>query len=350
MSRPLMVSVLSAFILFVLLFISFLYAFPLGTWTELWDKAVMGVPFLLFVSAASLFVGVASGLALDFIWRKQRQAVMQALEQIEHGEMGELCQGEPPPELQELWRQIEKLQTQWLEQTKRVQKLAAEKAEQEERLVERILSEERTRLARELHDSVSQQLFAASMMMSAVMETMPPDDERHRKQLKMVEQMIHQSQLEMRALLLHLRPVQLKGKSLQEGMNELLTELAGKVPLKMKWKIEDVPLDKGVEDHLFRILQESLSNTLRHAKAQSLEVLLIERDGFAILRVTDDGVGFDVERSKSGSYGLQHMHERAAEIGGALKIVSLKGQGTRLEVKVPIVYRGDDRDQGAACR
>ncbi|ABO65823.1 MULTISPECIES: sensor histidine kinase [Geobacillus] len=340
MSRPLMVSVLSALILFILLSLSFVYVFPPETWAELWDKTVMGVPFLLFVSVVSLLIGIASGLVLDFVWRKQRQVVMQALEQIEHGEMGELWREEPSPELQDLWRQIEKLQTQWLEQTKRVQKLAAEKVEQEERLVERILSEERTRLARELHDSVSQQLFAASMMMSAITETMPPDDERQRKQLKMVEQMIHQSQLEMRALLLHLRPVQLKGKSLQEGMEELLTELTGKVPLEMKWKIEDVPLDKGVEDHLFRILQESLSNTLRHAKAKTVEVLLIERDGFAILRVTDDGVGFDVERSKSGSYGLQHMYERAAEIGGTLKVVSLKGQGTRLEVKVPLVYKG----------
>ncbi|QNU24014.1 sensor histidine kinase [Geobacillus zalihae] len=344
MSRPMLASVLLALVLAVALLISFLYFLPPGMWSSLWEQTVMGLPFLLFVFAVSLCMGIAVGLMLDSFFRKQWQAVVQALRHIEQGEMGELHREEPPPELQALWRQIAKLQTQWLEQTKRVQKLAAEKAEQEERLVERILSEERTRLARELHDSVSQQLFAASMMMSAVMETMPPDDERHRKQLKMVEQMIHQSQLEMRALLLHLRPVQLKGKSLQEGMNELLTELAGKVPLEMKWKIEDISLDKGVEDHLFRILQESLSNTLRHAKAKSLEVLLIERDGFAILRVTDDGVGFDVERSKSGSYGLQHMYERAAEIGGMLKIVSLKGQGTRLEVKVPLLHRGDDRD------
>ena len=83
----------------------------------------------------------------------------------------------------------------------------------------------------------------------------------------MVEQMIHQSQLEMRALLLHLRPVALKGKNLQEGMKELLVELAQKVPLDIEWKIEDMSLDKGIEDHLFRILQESVSNTLRHAKA-----------------------------------------------------------------------------------
>ncbi len=102
-----------------------------------------------------------------------------------------------------------------------------EKVENEGELIERIISEERNRLARELHDSVSQQLFAASMMMSALMETYA-GSEQGKKQLKLVEQMIHQSQLEMRALLLHLRPVQLKGKSLQDGMRELLTELAQK--------------------------------------------------------------------------------------------------------------------------
>ena len=75
-------------------------------------------------------------------------------------------------------------------------------------------------------------------------------DDRETKQLKMVEEIIHQSQLEMRALLLHLRPVALKGKTLQEGMQELLVELSQKVPMDIKWKIEPIPLDKGVEDHL----------------------------------------------------------------------------------------------------
>ncbi|MCG2963560.1 sensor histidine kinase, partial [Escherichia coli] len=83
------------------------------------------------------------------------------------------------------------------------------------------------------------------------------------KQLKMVEEMINQSQLEMRALLLHLRPAALKGKSLQEGITELLLELAQKVPMELKWNVEEFLLDKGVEDHLFRIAQESVSNALR---------------------------------------------------------------------------------------
>ncbi|MCZ0756936.1 sensor histidine kinase [Anoxybacillus sp. J5B_2022] len=335
MSRHIVGALLLAFTVSVVLFLSYVLTFPPTEWSALWNETVLGVPFVIFLFMASGFIGVLFGISFDWFWRKQWRAIEHALLQMEQGNI-ELSRKQTAKELNDVWERIEKLQKHWLEQTKRTQKLATEKVENEEELIERIISEERNRLARELHDSVSQQLFAASMMMSALMETYI-GSEQGKKQLKLVEQMIHQSQLEMRALLLHLRPVQLKGKSLQDGMKELLTELAQKVPMEMKWKIEDVTLDRGVEDHLFRILQESVSNTLRHAKATMLEVLLLERDGFVLLRVSDDGVGFDVERTKSGSYGLQHMYERAAEIGGTLKIVSIKNKGTRLEVKVPLV-------------
>ncbi|MBA2879614.1 sensor histidine kinase [Anoxybacillus ayderensis] len=335
MNRHIVGALLLAFTVSVVLFLSYAFTFPPAKWSALWDETVLGVPFVAFLFMASGVIGVLFGISFDWFWRKQWRAIEYALLQMEQGNI-ELSRKQTAKELNDVWERIEKLQKHWLEQTKLTQKLVTEKVENEGELIERIISEERNRLARELHDSVSQQLFAASMMMSALMETYA-GSEQGKKQLKLVEQMIHQSQLEMRALLLHLRPVQLKGKSLQDGMRELLTELAQKVPMEMKWKIEDVTLDRGVEDHLFRILQESVSNTLRHAKATMLEVLLLERDGFVILRVSDDGVGFDVERTKSGSYGLQHMYERAAEIGGTLKIVSIKNKGTRLEVKVPLV-------------
>ncbi|AST05737.1 two-component sensor histidine kinase [Anoxybacillus flavithermus] len=335
MNRHIVGGLLLALTVTVILFLSYALTFPPAKWSALWNETVLGVPFIVFLFMASSLIGMLFGAVFDWFWRKQWRAIEHALFQIEQGST-ELSPQHMAKELEDVWRRIEKLQKHWLEQTKRTQKLTTEKVENEEELIERIISEERNRLARELHDSVSQQLFAASMMMSALMETYI-GSEQAKKQLKLVEQMIHQSQLEMRALLLHLRPVQLKGKSLQDGMRELLTELAQKVPMEIKWKIEDVTLDRGVEDHLFRILQESVSNTLRHAKANMLEVLLLERDGFVLLRVSDDGVGFDVERTKSGSYGLQHMYERAAEIGGTLKIVSVKNKGTRLEVKVPLV-------------
>ena len=95
---------------------------------------------------------------------------------------------------------------------------------------------------------------------------------------------------------------------------------------------------------MFRILQESVSNTLRHANATALDVLLIKRDFSIILRIVDNGVGFDVEKEKVGSYGLQNMYERAVEIGGLFKIISLPDKGTKLEVKVPLVEREEKQN------
>jgi NarL family two-component system sensor histidine kinase LiaS len=270
-------------------------------------------------------------------WRRKLQTVDSLLHQIEEGRQLDTDELNNSKELQSIASRAGNIQKHIADQAKISQKLANEKAEDIESRMQEIISQERNRLARELHDSVSQQLFAASMMMSAINETQQDQEGRQAKQLKMVEEMIHQSQLEMRALLLHLRPAALKGKTLQEGIEELLVELLQKVALEIDWKVENFPLDKGVEDHLFRILQEAVSNTLRHAKSHNLEVLLIQRDEYAILRVADDGVGFNVEETKAGSYGLQNMYERAAEVGGSMKIISVKNKGTRLEVKVPIM-------------
>ncbi|MEH7344623.1 sensor histidine kinase [Bacillus sp. JJ1532] len=317
--------------------LSFLFRFPLIDWKELWDTNVMDIPYVIFVPSVSIFIGILFGLISGFNWKKQIQTVDNWLYHIEEGRQIETKEMNAPPDLHSIVNRVGKIQKQIAEQAKLSQKLATEKAEDMESRVQEVISQERNRLARELHDSVSQQLFAASMLMSAINEAKPQTNERETKQLKMVEEMIHQSQLEMRALLLHLRPAALKGKSLQEGIKELLIELSQKVTMDIKWKVEDFPLDKGIEDHLFRILQESVSNTLRHSKSSKLEVLLIQRDEFVILRVVDDGIGFDVEEAKAGSYGLQNMHERAVEVGGTLKIISLKNSGTRLEVKIPIM-------------
>ncbi|TKI12488.1 ATP-binding protein, partial [Bacillus cereus] len=93
----------------------------------------------------------------------------------------------------------------------------------------------------------------------------------------------------------------------------------------------------------FRIVQEALSNTLRHAKAKKTEVRLRKIDQYAILKIIDDGVGFEVGVNKAGSYGLRSMQERVHEIGGTLKVLSFPAKGTQIEVKVPImIERGGE--------
>lgn len=202
---------------------------------------------------------------------------------------------------------------------------------------EEIIEKERSRIARELHDSVSQQLFAAMMMLSAITESY---DERENpmlaRQLKKVEAVIGNAQVEMRALLLHLRPVDLQGKSLKQGITSLLLELKEKIPLQLTWVLDDPKLETGIEDHLFRIVQEAISNTMRHANASHLEVYLRENRDTITIRIVDDGRGFDVKAShKLGSYGLQNMQERVQGMGGNLAILSSPNQGTVVTVKVP---------------
>ncbi len=343
-SRQIILGASSALIVFVFVLGGTFIVFPLFHYSDLWEKNVLDIPFIILVPSVSVVIGVLFGFFSGYFLKKELQAVDDGLHQMEEGRPLEI-QSSTLSEFQIISNRMSKIQKQIVEQAKLSQRLATEAAQDQEKQMQEIVFQERNRLARELHDSVSQQLFAASMMMSAINETKSQDaTELETKQLKLVEEMIHQSQLEMRALLLHLRPVALKGKTLQEGMEELLVELRQKVTMEIKWKVEGFSVKKGVEDHLFRILQESLSNTLRHSKANSLEVLLIKRDGFIILRVTDDGVGFDVEEQKAGSYGLQNMHERAVEIGGNVKIISLKQKGTRLEVKIPVMSEGEMDD------
>ncbi|MCL6573810.1 MAG: sensor histidine kinase [Bacillus sp. (in: Bacteria)] len=332
-----------SFLIAIIVGAIFIFVFPLSSWSDIWTRHFMDIPFVIFIPVFSIAIGILLGAGSGFFWRKQFLAIEHALHQLEEGKQIEVKEKPAILEMQTIADRIEKIGKQMSEQAKLSQRLATEKVEDMEGRIQEIIEQERNRLARELHDSVSQQLFAASMMMSAINETKQvSENDREGKQMKQVEEMIHQSQLEMRALLLHLRPVGLKNKTLQEGIEELLIELSLKVEMEIKWKVEAFPLDKGVEDHLFRILQESVSNTLRHSKANKLEVLMVKRDDLVILRIVDDGIGFEVNEMKAGSYGMQNMHERALEVGGTFKVVSVKNKGTRLEVKVPVMINGDD--------
>ncbi|EIT86020.1 signal transduction histidine kinase [Fictibacillus macauensis ZFHKF-1] len=299
-----------------------------------WHYSLFGLPLFVLLLLACLVMAIFLGTMFGSMVARQARLLSLGIQDVAKGKAVVIPEEQKTAELQTLWEEIKQAQLHVQEQVKASQKLANDKAEHQEKLVQEMVSRERQRLARELHDSVSQQLFAASMLLSAVNET----GERN-QQLALVEQMIHQSQVEMRALLLHLRPAALKGKSLQDGMKELLLEFVEKSAITLKQKIEPIVLSKGIEDHLFRIFQEGISNMLRHAKADYVEVLLLERDGFVILRVADNGVGFLLEEARTSSYGLDTMQERALEIGGTFKVVSLPGKGTRLEVKVPYMRK-----------
>lgn len=205
---------------------------------------------------------------------------------------------------------------------------------------EEILETERHRIARELHDSVSQQLFASAMLLSTVETQEEQFPEPLQAQIHLISSIIDDAQSEMRALLLHLRPIKLDGKSLKKGIEQLLDELKSKLPIVITHEIEDITLTEVIEDHIFRIVQELLSNVLRHSQADELEVYLKETENFYQLRFIDDGRGFDMNEKSSSGFGLRNIRERIEGLGGNVRIISFPDQGTSVELRIPLITGG----------
>lgn len=311
--------------------------FPIDSITELYTVNIFNIPFILFILIIAVIFSIIIGITVSQYWKQRLSMVERHLNHIKTGQT--LSFNEKYKEIANIENLLQEIEEKFLNQVEYIQHLATKRTTEREKSLQEVVIQERNRLARDLHDSVSQQLFAASMMMSAIHEMVTQNNIEQKTQIEQVEKMIHQAQLEMRALLLHLRPVALKGKPLQQGINDLLQELTSRLPIKLSFKTENFPIEKGVEDQLFRIVQEALSNALRHSEADEIEVLLIARDSLIILRIVDDGKGFDMETINTGSYGLENMQERARDLGGHCKIISLPNKGTKVEVQIPIVKK-----------
>ncbi|SEL44258.1 two-component system, NarL family, sensor histidine kinase LiaS [Alkalibacterium putridalgicola] len=331
---------------FILLFITVFIFLSLSEYqwvTALYRANIVGVSLIFYLIFFSFILAVVTLSYLRSFEKKKLRKVEEGLRMMSQGHYSasiflNMYSLDTPLQINEdIDRQFLKLHEKLMFMADEALKNAEESKTLDNETKNDILEGERKRIARELHDSVSQQLFAASMMLSAANQQAGDCPESLIKQLKMVEQTINASQTEMRALLLHLRPVQLDGKSLKEGVEQLLKELSSKIEVDIHYQIERIVMPTIMEDHFFRILQELLSNVLRHAKAEVLEVYLTQNSSGIQLRVNDDGVGFDVNNKKAGSYGLHNIKERIEGMGGSVKIVSLPNFGTRIEINVPLV-------------
>ncbi|SOB94057.1 two-component system vancomycin resistance sensor histidine kinase VraS [Ureibacillus xyleni] len=300
-------------------------------WEILWQQNIEDIPFIAIIFTFISLVSVSISIWMSIVAKTRETAATRYVKQVVEPDFSLKKKNVSHALKKALLQANELIDTQ----RKSLQRLTNEKAEANDKVIQERIIAERQRLARELHDSVSQQLFAASMLLSAVTEQ---EDELGASKhiLQQVEKIVQQAQLEMRALLLHLRPIALRNNTLAQGLTELIVELQQKVYFNIDYKIEEIVLSKAEEDHLFRIAQEALSNTLRHSKATEVELLLIARDNFGILRIQDNGQGFNMEEDKSTSYGLKNIAERAVEIGCTYKIVSVPDVGTIVEVKVPL--------------
>ncbi|MDQ4107115.1 MAG: GAF domain-containing sensor histidine kinase [Actinomycetota bacterium] len=200
--------------------------------------------------------------------------------------------------------------------------------------------EERNRLAREIHDSLAQGLTATALQLESADSLL---DEGHaaqsiRRPLHRALHLTRSNLEEARRSVLDLRVAPLEGRPLVEALRSLVESWESEYGINARFKAvnADRPLPPRTEVALYRICQEALSNIARHAEAERVTVRLVADPERVRLVVEDDGRGFDISKSPEDRYGLTGMNERARMLGGTLEIGSEAGEGTRVEVTVPL--------------
>ncbi len=208
-----------------------------------------------------------------------------------------------------------------------------------ERSRELSIVEERNRIARELHDAVTQKLFSIRLTVDAASALVAKDPGRAGAGLETVRRLAAEATEELRAIVVGQRPVDLTGDELDVALRKQVDLLDRVHEPAVRFVGACVPrLSDERQQAVFRIAQEALHNALRHASATRIDVDLLHRNGFVELEVRDDGRGFDpvAADETSRKLGLSSMRERARTVGGRLTMTSKPGKGTSVRLAVPV--------------
>jgi signal transduction histidine kinase len=211
-----------------------------------------------------------------------------------------------------------------------------------ERSRELSIVEERNRIARELHDSVTQKLFSLRLTADAASALLDRDPARAATELATVRKLAAEATEELRAIVVDQRPADLRGDGLDIALRKQ-AELLDRVhePTIRYVTCHCVPtLTEGRQQAVYRIAQEAMHNALRHAGATRIDVSMVADEKTVVLEVSDDGAGFDPRSVASAAgagrrLGLASMRERARAAGGRVEVTSEPGRGTTVRLEVP---------------
>jgi NarL family two-component system sensor histidine kinase LiaS len=283
--------------------------------------AVLGGSLLLFTCAAGT-VGTAFGLITARSFTRRLRVVTQAADAWSQGDFSVSIPDRSNDELGQMARHLNRMSQQLENLLHTRQEFAT--------------LEERNRLARDLHDSVKQQVFATAMQVGAARELLPDNPSNAEDRLAEAEQLAHQAQQELTTLIRELRPAVLENKGLVKALREYLSEWTKQTGVQIDLRLlgeRIIPLD--IEQTLYRLVQEALSNVTRHSGASNVELHLTWESKRVILRIADNGHGFDLQAAEGKGVGLQSMRERVEEIGGIFTVES-NASGTRIEAIIPL--------------
>ncbi len=277
---------------------------------------------LINIPIVTLLAGLAGTLfgyrtARGFTRRFQRLALVA--DQWSHGDFDVTVQEASADELGQLARRLNRMaeRVQNLFQTQ--QQLAT--------------LEERNRLARDLHDSIKQQMFVVAMQVGAVRVLIDRDTEKAKSKLAETEQLIRHLQQELTSLIHEMRPVALENQDLGTAIKAYIEQWKDQTWITPHIEINySAPIPSKVEQTLLRIVQEALSNVARHSNATQVTISLTSTEQRAELSLTDNGQGFQIEQMEGRGVGLLSMRERMQELGGSFSLTSSPGHGTQLHI------------------
>jgi signal transduction histidine kinase len=216
-----------------------------------------------------------------------------------------------------------------------------------EKVEDMAIAAERNRLARDLHDAVTQTLFSASLIADVLPRIWERDREQGRVRLEELRELTRGALAEMRTLLLELRPATLTETSLAELLRQLAQAFGGRSRLPIELIIEgERPLPPEIQVTLYRIAQEALNNITKHAGASQATLKLLFSPQAVSLSIEDNGRGFDLSDVPPNSLGLGIMRERVEKIGAQLTINSQIGEGTAVIVQTTVAADNEEYNAG----
>jgi signal transduction histidine kinase len=198
------------------------------------------------------------------------------------------------------------------------------------------VSEERNRLARDLHDSAKQEALAASFHLGTALTLFERDPESAKNHLIEADNLVDSVRVELTDLIHELRPPSMNGVRFDETMNDYIIEWAHQTGIEATLEVDgfiDLPLE--IKQAIYRIMQEALANVTRHSSADRVDVTMSFAGNSVVFCINDDGVGFDIQQPNDGM-GLDSMRERVESLKGDFSIQSEPGQGTKVCVTIPI--------------
>lgn len=268
-------------------------------------------------------IGTLAGMLISRGLRRRLRRITRAAEAWSQGELAVAVRDPASDELGQLARDLDRMAAQ-------LQTLLASRQEL-------AVVEERNRLARELHDTVKQHVFAGALLVRAAHKLVTREPEQAQSYLTEAETLAGETQQELTALIAALRPATIADKGLVAVLRDEVSDWARRTGIAAELHIQGeraTPLD--AEEALLRVAQEALANVARHSDARHVDVRLAWEDERICLSVRDDGHGFDPAQAVDRGVGLASMRERMEALSGSLAVVSTPSSGTSIEARVPM--------------